>query len=129
MTIQWNRRHKSGYECSTKGDKRFSALCALMPDGRTIEQWYQCDIKGFDPGGTNWRIGKGQPPKLAYTGDSLWQAYLTLWKVWAVNNVVLIKELAEAMPNHDNTLTDCFASSSINQARALATILNEWVIR
>ena len=44
--FSWQR--KEGYECSSKGDKRFSALFATMPDGRTIEQWYQCDIKGYD---------------------------------------------------------------------------------
>lgn len=38
--IRWSRR--GGYEVSSKGDRRFSALIALMPDGRTIEQWYQC---------------------------------------------------------------------------------------
>ena len=27
-----------GYEVSTQGDKRFSALVARMPDGRTIEE-------------------------------------------------------------------------------------------
>ena len=39
QTIKWSR--KGGYECSSKGDKRFSALFAVMPDGRTIEQHYQ----------------------------------------------------------------------------------------
>lgn len=33
---------RGGYEVSTKGDKRFSALNAIMPDGRSIEQVYQC---------------------------------------------------------------------------------------
>ena len=45
----WQRR--GGYEVSSIGDKRFSAMYAVMPDGRTIEQWYQCDLKGYDIGG------------------------------------------------------------------------------
>lgn len=36
-----------GYEVSSSGDKRFSALFAKMADGRTIEEHYQCDIKGI----------------------------------------------------------------------------------
>ena len=32
MEFTWSRR--GGYEVSTKGDKRFSALVAKMPDGR-----------------------------------------------------------------------------------------------
>ena len=54
-------RH-GGYEVSSRGDRRFSAFVARLPEGRTIEAVYQCDIKGYDPGGTNWRLGKGKPP-------------------------------------------------------------------
>ena len=56
----WARRDKNGYEVSSKGDKRFSALYARMLDGRTIEEHYQCDVKGYDVGGTNWKLGKGK---------------------------------------------------------------------
>ena len=124
MKIKWARR--GGYECSTKGDTRFSALTAKMPDGRTIEQWYQCDIKGYEIGGTNWRLGKGKPPVFAFPGDQLWQLYLGLWRIWAIHNGMLIVELVQKAKEHNHTLSDCFASSDINQARALATILNEW---
>lgn len=40
----WGRRTRPGYEVSSKGDKRFSALFAKMPDGRSIEMHYQCDV-------------------------------------------------------------------------------------
>ena len=43
MTYKWARY--GGYEVSSKGDKRFSAFNAYLPDGRSIEQVYQCDIK------------------------------------------------------------------------------------
>ena len=120
QTIKWSR--KGGYECSSKGDKRFSALFAVMPDGRTIEQHYQCDIKGYDVGGRNWRLGKGKPP-LDKTKD-MWTAYLNLWKQWADANPVLIQELISHAEANNHTLSDMFASTSINQARALAEILN-----
>ena len=122
--IEWSRRE--GYECSTKGDIRFSALSAAMPDGRTIEQWYQCDVKGYQMGGREWRLGKGKPPMFPYPEDHLWQMYLNLWRLWSLSNIKLMQELREKARMHDNCLSDCFASTDINQARALATILNEW---
>ena len=62
--ITWSRF--GGYECSSKGDARFSAFRARMPDGRSIEEWYQCDVKGYDPGGTAWRSGKGVCQDIAH---------------------------------------------------------------
>ena len=118
--ITWSRR--GGYECSTKGDARFSALNARLPDGRSIEQHYQCDVKGYDPGGTNWRLGKGRPP-LGEQRD-LWPEYLALWVVWAGRNPALMVELRSAAASCGYRLSDCFASTPINQARALASILN-----
>lgn len=47
----WQRYR--GYEVSSKGDKRFSAFNAILSDGRSIEQHYQCDVKGYNIGGTN----------------------------------------------------------------------------
>lgn len=116
----WNRY--GGYECSSKGDSRFSAFNAIMPDGRTIEQHYQCDVKGYQPGGTNWKLGKGKPP---LRDTDLWSEYLNLWRIWAKNNTQLIQTLYIAATQNNNKLSDRFASTDINQARALATILNE----
>ena len=111
-----------GYECRSKGDKRFSALFAVMPDGRTIEQHYQCDVKGYQPGGTNWRLGKGKPP--LNRSKDLWEEYLGLWVTWARDHEALMWELMNQAKHHGNKLSDCFASTPVNQARALAEILN-----
>lgn len=125
--INWARTNDlGGYEVSTKGDVRFSALAAVMPDGRTIEQWYQCDIKGYAPGGKNIRDGKGKPPLLPYPDGELWLAYKTLWRIWAVNHIDLMGQLRAAAESKQNMLTDMFAHTNISQARALAEILNEW---
>lgn len=118
--VNWSRR--GGYECSSKGDKRFSALYARMPDGRTIEEHYQCDVKGYQPGGRNWRLGKGKPP-LDRSKD-MYQEYLQLWMVWADNNIPLVLELAEHASSSNYVLSDMFATTDVNQARALAEILN-----
>lgn len=124
--ITW-ARYGDGYEVSSKGDRRFSALFARMPDGRTIEEWYQCDVKGYDIGGKNWRLGKGKPPTFPYPQDHLWQMYLSLWRLWAIHNSDLVVELAQHAAANNNTLKDCFATTPVNQAHALATIINEWV--
>ena len=118
----WKRY--GGYEVSSHGDKRFSAFNAIMPDGRSIECHYQCDIKGYDIGGRNWKLGKGKPPREKTSHEEIWQKYLKLWEVWASNNKELMQELKEVLVKYNNTLSDKFASTPVNQARALAEVLN-----
>lgn len=118
--VSWKRY--GGYEVSTKGDKRFSAFCAVLPDGRTVEEWYQCDVKGYQPGGRNWRLGKGKPP--LDPSKDLWSEYLALWKTWAATHPAEIAELRTLVTRSGNVISDRFASSNVNQARALAEILN-----
>lgn len=61
---RWARRaaEDESYEVSTFGDKRFSALNARLSDGRTIEEAYQLDVKGYRKFGNDWRLGKGKSP-------------------------------------------------------------------
>lgn len=120
---KWKRY--GGYEVSTKGDKRFSALNAILPDGRSIEMHYQCDVKGHDPGGTNWRLGKGKPP--INRDRDLWTAYFGLWVVWAIDHEELLAELKQHADTIGKILSDCFANTDVNQARALAELLNLFV--
>lgn len=122
-TFTWSRR--GGYEVSSKGDKRFSAFNALLADGRSIECHYQCDVKDYDRGGTNWRLGKGKPPLVAQTPDELWCAYLALWRSWAFAHPGLMQELRKCVLGKRGVLSDCFASTSINQANALSVLLND----
>lgn len=112
----WSRY--GGYEVSSAGDKRFSAFYAKMPDGRSIEEHYQCDVKGYDPKGKNWKLGKGKPPLDPFTDT--WEEYLALWREWSENNKEIFEELRPY-----SLLSDCFATSPINQAHALAVLLNE----
>jgi hypothetical protein len=120
---KWARQYTGGYECSSAGDRRFSALCARLRDGRTIEEAYQLDVKGYRKYGNDWRIGKGKLPVRDLTHDQLWEEYLALWRRWACENPSLIEELQRLAAGR--TLTDKFASTPISQARALAVILNE----
>lgn len=119
MEFTWTRY--GGYEVSSRGDKRFSAFNARMPDGRSLEAHYQCDVKGYAPGSSNWRLGKGKPP-LDRSVD-LYAAYLALWRTWAAHNPALINDLRQRATS--GVLSDRFASTPVNQARALADILNE----
>lgn len=119
--FSWSRY--GGYECSTRGDKRFSAFCAILSDGRSIEEHYQCDVKGYQPGGKNWRLGKGKPA--LNKNKDLWLEYLKLWMEWAKMNPDLIDILHEKVKDFNYCLSDCFASGQINQARALSVILTK----
>jgi len=115
----WQRY--GGYECSSRGDRRFSAFYAKLPDGRTIEEHYQCDVKGYDPGGQNWRLGKGKPA--LDPNVDLWAEYLMLWRIWADQHTDLLTMLAALASR--GVLSDSFATTPVNQAHALATLLNE----
>lgn len=116
IVYKWARR--GGYECSSKGDKRFSAYFANY-DNKTIETRYQCDIKGY----ASVKQGKGQQ-HVSGNPINLWPPYLGLWKTWASKHPELVDELQQCVTKHDNTLSDCFATSGVNQARALAVVLN-----
>ncbi len=133
----WARRAEGGYECSTKGDGRFSALVARFKDGtrlgtykdgidvsgKTVEDVYQNIIK---------RSGKGLPPA---PGSCIYMSsgtpeeredntynngYSPLWTIWAEQNEDLVDELRRASAG--KVLTDMFASTGVSQARALDEI-------
>ena len=118
IEYKWSRYAptKEKYEVSTAGDKRFSALNARLEDGRTIEEHYQVDVKGY----ASIKEGKGKSPKDA--GVNLYGEYKKLWNRWAKQNPDLINDLAGKAAN--KTLTDKFASTDVSQARALSEILN-----
>ena len=80
---------EKGYEVSTKGDERFSALNAKLKDGRTIEEAYQMDVKGY----SSVKEGKGKPPK--DTNIDTYAEYKKLWQRWAYENPDLMDELED----------------------------------
>lgn len=119
----WARFHEEGYEVSTAGDRRFSALHARLQDGRTIEEAYQLDVKGYRREGNDWRLAKGKPPLRNLSREALWEEYLALWRQWALENPALMEDLARCAEGRP--LTDRFAATPISQARALALLLVE----
>lgn len=105
----WARTSPNGYEVSSRGDKTYSAFNAKLSDGRSIEQAYQ-EAKG---------TGKGQPAK--DPNFDYWGTYKGLWNQWASENPQLIQELKTKSAG--KVLTDQFASTENNQARALSEII------
>ena len=114
-------RSGNGYEVTTRGDKRFSSFYAKLECGRTIEEIYQCDIKGY---GTI-QEAKGKKPLNRLSHQELFDEFMTLWIRWAKLNPKLIHELIHHADQHNGLLTDMFATSDINQANALSIILNK----
>lgn len=132
---QWARVARGGYEVSSAGDSRFSAMNATFAQGtrlgdvdisgRTIEDVYQNVVK---------RSGKGLPPasdSILYNPElrsdeerqdySYENGYLPLWSIWADQNRALVAELERV--SRGRTLTDRFASTAVSQARALSEII------
>lgn len=109
------RYHPQGYEVSSRGDKRFSAMYATLPTGETIEQAYQ-SAKG---------TGKGRPaldPNFNYYGT-----YKGLWNQYFDANPQALQQISELSAG--KVLTDQFANTSNNQARAINDILVERGLR
>jgi hypothetical protein len=80
-------------ECSTKGDRRFSAFCARVNgrDGKNIEEIYQA-AKIFEDGSTGltWKEAKGRIP---INSDEVSLLYSQLWDEYIAENPHLLKIL------------------------------------
>lgn len=118
----WSRRDENNYEVSSVGDKRFSAFYAILPNGNSIEHEYQVIIKGY----SSIKEGKGRPPLLEMSREDTYEKYKSLWRNYLTSNPELMFELATK--SIGKVITDTFATSDINQARAITEILNEYLI-
>lgn len=117
---QWARYSDDGYEVSSQGDTRFSPLYARLHDGRTIEEAYQLDVKGYRDQTDNWLTVKGKPPR--DKSKDLYAEFRALWWQWCKENPELLEDLRRRSAG--KVLTDRFAKTPVNQARALADILD-----
>ena len=122
MFYTWST--KEGYNVSSIGDKKFSALYARLEDGRTIEDHYQVDIKGYPSA----REGKGKPPKMISYRDA-YDRYCGLWREYMREHESDVRTLARRAEDNNFCLRDVFAKSPINQAAAIARVLNEQVMK
>ena len=106
-------------ECSTKGDRRFSAFCARIRrrGNRSVEEIYQAS-KVFENGvtGLTWRQAKG---KRAVNMPEVADLYRLLWHEYIAENPELLGVLKNA-----TGLSDMFGRAG---CQCQATIL--WEIR
>lgn len=83
-------------ECSTRGDKRFSAFCARIRKRRnaSIEELYQA-AKVFEDGVTNltWQEAKGLKP---VNIEQVHKLYSVLWDEYINENPELLAVLKDA---------------------------------
>lgn len=80
-------------------------------------------MKGYRKFGNSPMLGKGKSP--LDKSKNLWKEYLVLWKTCAKENPILIEELKNKVKAYNNVLSDRFANTPVNQAHALADILND----
>lgn len=110
-------------ECSSRGDKRFSAFVARIKirENRTIEELYQA-FKIFSDGSSNlsWRDAKGRKP---VNMDECRQYYTALWDMYITENPELLEVIAQA-----SGLSDMFGQEGhVCQAEELWRIRNTWI--
>jgi hypothetical protein len=108
-------------ECSTRGDRRFSAFyaCPASLNGQSIEQAYQA-MKVLEDGSTGHSpaVAKG---KRAINVDECTRAYAVWWWEY-VNQMGLLPELQAA-----SGLSDVFGKPGhVCQAEVLWRIRNGW---
>lgn len=104
-------------ECSSRGDRRFSAFFARV-DGRSIEEHYQ-RAKLLDPPVGHWRSAKG---RTALNGAEVRLLYATLWDRYIDENPALWAVLRQA-----TGVSDIFGQpGSVCQATELWRIRNQW---
>jgi hypothetical protein len=120
--LTWSRF--GGYECSSKGDKRFSAFYAKIGD-ITIEYAYQVNIKGY----SSIKEGKSKPPlNKNISRNDLYLLYKSLWELWTKDHLDDLRDLYKKAIEFNYILSDQFATSDINQARALSDIINSLIL-
>lgn len=107
-------------ECSTRGDKRFSAFGAFL-FGKSIEAHFQ-GAKVFADGSTglNWREAKGRRP---VNDEECRKLYFELWEFYLHSNPHLYPILAEA-----SGLSDMFGEEGhVCQATVLWGLRNRYL--
>ena len=107
-------------ECSSAGDKRFSAFWAKI-DGVSIEEAYQA-FKVFDDGSTNlhWREAKG---RRAVNQKQAAEFYEAMWREYMSQNPEFYEVLASA-----TGLSDIYGQKGhVCQATVLWKLRNEYI--
>jgi len=124
---EWKRVVKRGepyFECSSRGNKHYSALYAKI-DNKSIEEIYQLDIKGYRGKVDHWTKAKGKPT-LNDNEDTLYEEYIKLWQTYFKKHDDLYMNILEKAKG--KIITDMFGVRPINQARAICDLCNNGYI-
>lgn len=105
-------------ECSSRGDRRFSALFAVVR-GKPIEHWYQyAKDFGFDASNLNWRDRQGLACE---NTEEVRALYEDLWDEYMASHSELLPVIMEA-----SGLSDMFGKTGhACQATSLWRIRNQ----
>jgi len=121
----WAQFADDGFEVSTAGDdfgKQFSAFNAKFLDGDSVElKWAKA--KGYDSIEQAKRNPAVDSDGRPLENFNYYPEYKKIWNAWADENPDLIEQLA--IKAQGKKLTDKFANTNNNQARALSEIINE----
>jgi hypothetical protein len=124
---------------SRKTNEPLSALRMKFSDGRTVEEVYQLDVKGYrqaamsnsqwkDKPWMMWMEGKGKPPLKGQSPAELEAQYTDLWRHWFNQNPDQLEVAARAIGNRP--INDLFASpGSVSQSKSIHEILVEAGLR
>lgn len=116
------------YELSSDGDNRFSSRIAKFKDGRSVEEVFQLDIKGYGQIGKEWKNKRNQPSLIPYTEEELYNAYKMLWRKWAIENKSVFNEIVDKV-KEGYVLSDKYAqtpnSSRMNRLQVLTELAQE----
>ena len=109
VTLRFNYSKHTGYDISLKGDSRY-AKTAKLSNGKTIQEEFSESIK---------HLPEMEPEKY-------YPYLLSVYKQWAYENPLLLKELLYKALSNRNCIRDKLAVGVLSHARALVQILNEW---
>jgi hypothetical protein len=119
----------------SKTNEPLSALRMKFADGRTIEEVYQLDVKGYrqlamenskwrNKPWLMWMEGKGNPTLKGQTLEELEAQYTDLWRHWFNQNPDQLRVAARAIGN--KPINDVMAKpGSVSQSKSIHEILVE----
>ena len=108
------------YECSSKGNKEFSAFYAILKDGKSIEYHDQVNVKGYD----SIKLGKGKPPLNSKTIEQCKSEYKELWLKYFKSKPWLLKFIKRKI-DQGYILNDMFAHGGLSQAGIITEIVED----
>lgn len=120
---------------SSKNNEPLSALRMKFSDGRTIEEVYQLDVKGYRRSAMEnsawrnepwkmWMEGKSKPTLKGQTPEELDSQYTDLWRHWFNQNPDQLELAARAIGNRP--INDVMAKpGSVSQSKSIHEILVE----